>query len=108
MIGESFSEIFFGNSLTLGLPCLTATTADVEALTRAVEADPAATIAVSVADGAVAAGPLRIAADIPAAARTAFLEGLWDATGLLLERFEDVEAVARRLPYVGGFEKSVP
>jgi hypothetical protein len=39
---------------------------------------------------------------LPAAAREAFLDGSWDATGLLLERFEDVEAVAAKLPYVTG------
>jgi hypothetical protein len=39
---------------------------------------------------------------MPAAAREAFLDGSWDATGLLLERFDEVEAVAARLPYVSG------
>ena len=40
---------------------------------------------------------------IPAAARESFLAGTWDATALLLDRFEDVERTARRLPYVAGF-----
>jgi hypothetical protein len=39
---------------------------------------------------------------LPPAAREAFLDGSWDATGLLLERFDEVEAVAGRLPYVTG------
>ena len=38
----------------------------------------------------------------PPAARESFLDGSWDATGLLLDRFEEVEAVAKRLPYVSG------
>jgi hypothetical protein len=38
---------------------------------------------------------------MPAAARDGFLDGSWDATGLLLDRYEEVEAVAARLPYVG-------
>jgi hypothetical protein len=37
---------------------------------------------------------------LPAAAREAFLEGSWDATGLLLDRYDEVRAVAARLPYV--------
>src|SRR5436190_21053732 len=41
VVGESFSEIFFGNSVALGLPCLTARTSDVEQLMAAVETDPA-------------------------------------------------------------------
>ena len=39
---------------------------------------------------------------LPPAARESFLDGTWDATGLLLDRFEEVEAVAKRLPYVVG------
>ena len=43
------------------------------------------------------------AVSLPAAARESFLEGTWDATGMLLDRYEDVEAVANRLPYVTGW-----
>jgi 3-isopropylmalate/(R)-2-methylmalate dehydratase small subunit len=38
---------------------------------------------------------------MPASARDAFLNGTWDATGMLLDNFAEVEAVAARLPYVG-------
>ena len=44
---------------------------------------------------------IRSRSRMPAAARDGFLDGSWDATGLLLERYEEVEAVAARLPYVG-------
>jgi hypothetical protein len=40
---------------------------------------------------------------LPPGARESFLDGTWDATGLLLDRFEEVEAVAKRLPYVVGW-----
>ena len=40
LIGESFAEIFFGNCLALGIPCLSATAEVVEAIQRAVAADP--------------------------------------------------------------------
>src|SRR5688572_16621846 len=32
LVGESFSEIFFGNSLIIGLPCVTAAPADLQSL----------------------------------------------------------------------------
>src|ERR687895_884514 len=32
MVGESFSEIFFGNSVALGMPCVTARPVDVDRL----------------------------------------------------------------------------
>jgi 3-isopropylmalate/(R)-2-methylmalate dehydratase small subunit len=103
VIGESFSEIFFGNSVALGLPCVTAAHADVEKLMQAVTGDPATEVAIDIAALAVTAGALRLAITLPAAARDAFLEGTWDATALLLDRFEEVETVALGLPYVSGF-----
>ena len=48
VVGESFSEIFFGNSVALGMPCLTVSAQDAEALLSAVEANPQAEITVSV------------------------------------------------------------
>jgi 3-isopropylmalate/(R)-2-methylmalate dehydratase small subunit len=37
---------------------------------------------------------------LPASAREAFLEGSWDATGLLVDDFDAVRRVAAALPYV--------
>jgi len=103
IIGESFSEIFFGNSVALGMPCLTVSPHDAEALLSAVEANPALEIAVSVAAQSIDANGQKIAASVPAGAREALTAGTWDATGLLLDDFEDVKRVARSLPYVSGF-----
>ena len=41
IIGESFAEIFFGNCTAIGVPCLTASVVDLQALTQAVDADAA-------------------------------------------------------------------
>ena len=99
VVGESFSEIFFGNSVALGLPCVTAPPDAVDALIRLVSDDPALQVAVDLVDLQVIAASHKFAISLPAAARDGFLDGSWDATGLLLERFEEVEAVAARLPY---------
>ncbi len=101
IVGESFSEIFFGNSVALGLPCVTAVPEAVDTLIQMVTRDPALEVTVNLADLQVTAGTYRFTIDMPAAARDGFLDGSWDATGLLLDRYEEVEAVAARLPYVG-------
>lgn len=103
IVGESFSEIFFGNSLALGLPCVTVSRADAQALMGEVERNPATEVDVDLVAGTVTAGSLRVSATQPASAREAFITGEWDATGLLRERPEEVRAVAERLPYLADF-----
>ncbi len=103
VVGESFSEIFFGNSVALGMPCLTVTAHDAEALLAAVEANPQTEITVSIGSQSVQVDGKTYQADIPAGAREAFTAGTWDATGLLLDDFDQVRNVAKNLPYVSGF-----
>ena len=103
VIGESFSEIFQGNAAVIGLPCFVAEHDAVARLQTLVERTPEANITADVATGAVAAGPLRFNASVPSALRDAFVSGQWNPTAMLLDRFEEVQAVASRLPYIRGF-----
>ena len=102
-VGESFSEIFRSNSLSIGLPCAMASAADVERLMQIVEAAPDTALVLSVSAQSLRAGDEHVAVEFASAARAALLGGHWDATGLLLDRFDEVHAVAERLPYVSGF-----
>lgn len=102
-IGQSFSEIFLGNATTIGLPCATAPTPDIEVLMTIAERDPGTPMAMSIGALSVTAAGRTIALEIPALLRDSLLTGQWDATGLLLGEFEDVRRVASRLPYVRGF-----
>jgi len=103
VIGESFSEIYFGNSVALGMPCLVVSAGDAEAFQDAVEADPKAAISLSVGAQTVELNGKTYQASVPAGAREAFTAGTWDATGLLLDDFDQVRTVANNLPYVSGF-----
>jgi 3-isopropylmalate/(R)-2-methylmalate dehydratase small subunit len=103
VVGQSFSEIFFGNSLALGMPCVTADAATISALMDRVERDPSTEVVVDLDRMRVAAGSSTYTIELPPGVRESFLEGTWDATALLLDKFEEVEAVAKRLPYVAGW-----
>ena len=103
IVGESFAEIFFGNSVMIGMPCVTASRADVTALMELVEKNPQTEIRLDLAAGTCEAGAFRCAVSLPSKVREAFTTGAWDTTGLLLDRYEQVDATANRLPYVGGF-----
>jgi 3-isopropylmalate/(R)-2-methylmalate dehydratase small subunit len=103
VVGESFSEIFFGNSVALGMPCVSGAVADVGHLQTMIEQAPDAEITIDIEAGQLQCGDWRMAISLPAAARESFVDGSWDATGLLLDRFEEVEATKQRLPYVNGW-----
>ena len=103
VIGESFSEIFFGNSVALGLPCVTAAAGTIDSLMETAEREPSTMVTIDLGPLTVLAGGRVFSVGLPAGARESFLAGTWDATALLLDRYEDVERVAARLPYVTGF-----
>ena len=103
IIGESFAEIFSGNSLMMGLPCATATRADLDTLMAAAEQNPHLEFELDLAKSQVTAGDLVVRVTMPETVRGALLSGNWDATGLLVDRYDEVEAVAAKLPYVSGW-----
>jgi 3-isopropylmalate/(R)-2-methylmalate dehydratase small subunit len=103
VVGESFSEIFFGNSVAIGLPCVTVPHETAARLQREVRRDPGIRFVLDLSHGRLHAGGEELAVGMPEGVRGAFVTGRWDATSLLLDRFEEVEAIARRLPYVNGF-----
>ena len=100
VLGQSFSEIFFGNSVALGMPCPTASREALDALMDAVEANPSTELTIDLRSMRVRAAGKEYEIALPSATRESFLDGSWDATGLLLENFDEVRAVAKRLPYV--------
>ena len=104
IVGESFSDIFAGNSGVIGLPLVTAAPEDIRRLTAHVEQHPTTQVRVDLSGLRCEwdAGSFPIA--MPAASRDAFLSGTWDTTGMLLDRFEEVRAVADRLPYIRAFQ----
>lgn len=99
IVGESFAEIFFSNALMLGLPCLTVSPGDAQAIMAAIDANAAAIVEVDIDRQAVMIGGVSWPATLPAHAREALTSGHWDGAGLLLKRYDEVEAVAARLGY---------
>jgi len=103
IVGESFAEIFFSNATALGVPCVSVRPEDAQALMGLVEREPAATVSVDLEGLIVRGGGIEAPCAMPAAARSAFLAGTWDATALLTADFAAVRAAAARLPYLVGF-----
>jgi 3-isopropylmalate/(R)-2-methylmalate dehydratase small subunit len=99
VVAQSFAEIFFGNSTAIGLPCVTASASDLAALMDRVEGEPAQSFVLDLRAGTLTGAGLTIAVGMPPSARDALLSGTWDATGMLLADYSQVEQTAGRLPY---------
>jgi len=103
VVGESFSEIFQGNAAMLGVPCFTASHDAIEKLQALVEWAPETVIHADVESGVVTAGTVRVVTSLPPALRDSFVSGQWNPTAMLLDRFDQVRAIAAGLPYLNGF-----
>ena len=101
VIAESFAEIFFGNSTTLGMPCVVATAANIAKLREAIEADPSVEITINVENRKVSASSgIEFEVEMPDSAREALVSGRWDPIQELLDNGEAIEATAEKLFYV--------
>jgi len=104
VVGESFAEIFYGNCLALGIPCLVADHDTMLAIQAAAEANPAASFQVDVAEVRLNSGDHRWQLDLAAGPRQMLATGQWDATGQLLAHDAELQATAGRLPYLRQFQ----
>ena len=103
IVGGSYGEIFFGNCLMLGIPCLVASQADLEWLQREISRGPQSPVTVDVEKQEVRFGDRVIKASVPDGPRNQLVNGTWDSTAVLLEAGDKIEATARKLPYVAGW-----
>ena len=103
VVGESFAEIFHGNCLALGIPCLVAGHDQMLAIQAAAAAAPAEPFQLDVSaarlDGAAQSWELELAAGL----RQTLTSGQWDATGQLVANAAALQATVQRLPYLQNF-----
>jgi 3-isopropylmalate/(R)-2-methylmalate dehydratase small subunit len=100
VLAESFAEIFFGNSITLGMPCLTLSRDDLAKLAAMIEKNPQAEIFIDVQNRKVTCADQTFAAGLPHSAHEALVTGKWDAIADLLEGLPEVAKTAKSLAYV--------
>jgi 3-isopropylmalate/(R)-2-methylmalate dehydratase small subunit len=100
IIAENFAEIFFGNCTTLGIPCATASRADIAKIAAAIEANPQTEVVVDVAKQEIRFGGQAVKCQVRDSARDALVNGRWDAIGELLDGKDAVLQTAAKLPYL--------
>jgi len=102
-IGESFAEIFAGNCTALGLPYAMLDADDLAALMDAVVLDPEQQVLLDLEARTVTSRAGTVAAKIPDGVRRQLLEGSWNATRVLLDAGDAIEAASARIPYLSDF-----
>ncbi|HTL68386.1 MAG TPA: 3-isopropylmalate dehydratase small subunit [Lacunisphaera sp.] len=100
VIAEGFAEIFFGNSTTLGMPCVTAARDDIAKIAAAVEKNPQTEVTIDLVKLEVRFAGQSVKITQRESARDALVNGRWDAIGELLDGREAVKATAAKLPYM--------
>ena len=100
VLAESFAEIFFGNSITLGMPCLVMDGRDIRALAALIDEAPQTEINIDIPAGEVSMADISFPAKLPDHAKEALVDGKWDAIADLLEGLEAVKTTATKLPYM--------
>ena len=103
VVGESFAEIFYGNCLALGIPCLVADHATMLAIQAAAEAHPSESFRLDVAAASLEGAGERWALQMAAGPQQMLGSGQWDATAQLLANSEALAATVAGLPYLRGF-----
>lgn len=100
IVGESFAEIFFGNCVAIGIPCVTADPSVTKQLQTLISNNPQLDVTVDLEALQVRCGEFTASVAIGSGVRQMFVSGTWDACGQLVAQAEKIQAIAAKLPYV--------
>ncbi|HEY8289233.1 MAG TPA: 3-isopropylmalate dehydratase small subunit [Acetobacteraceae bacterium] len=100
VIGESFGEIFAGNCVSVGMPCVVASAEAMAALQQINETSPQTAFTLDLAAMTIAAGDQVFPVTLAEGRRRQFVEGSWDPTAVLLAAGPAIEEKLAELPYM--------
>ncbi len=103
LIAVSYSEIFHGNCVAMGLPAVRVSHSDSEAMQALIDGDPQVAITVDLEAMQVTVGAKSFPCQLGDGPRKQFLTGQWDALGQLVEGLPQVRQTAQKLPYLTAF-----
>lgn len=100
IVGESFAEIFFGNCLAIGIPCVSADPSVTKQLQDLLTQNPQLKMSVDLDAMQVRCGEFTAPIFTNDGARQMLVSGTWDACGQLVAQGESIRLTAANLPYV--------
>jgi 3-isopropylmalate/(R)-2-methylmalate dehydratase small subunit len=99
IIAGNFAEIFFGNSINLGIPCVSLDEEGRSKLATMIESHPELKLKINLATKEILAGDINFTFDIREGARESLMNGKWDPIDELLSNGSSIEKVADSLSY---------
>jgi 3-isopropylmalate/(R)-2-methylmalate dehydratase small subunit len=100
IVGESFAEIFFGNCVAIGIPCVTAEPETIQQLQTILKDNPQAPTTVDLEAMQVHCGDFHASVSMGDGPRQMLTTGTWDTCGQLTAQVDEIQATAGKLPYV--------
>jgi 3-isopropylmalate/(R)-2-methylmalate dehydratase small subunit len=100
IVGESYAEIFFGNCVAIGIPCLTASAETVQQLQTILKENPQAPITVDLEAMQVRCGDFQASVSMGEGPRQMLTTGSWDSCGQLVAQVDQIRNTAAKLPYI--------
>ena len=107
IIGESFAEIFFGNCLALGIPCLTASKEKIVKLQNLVEKTNHQIWNFNLKNLTISNQKETFKLNLDEGPYNMLYSGKWDATSQLLDEEEKINKTFNNLPYLNNFKLDV-
>jgi len=104
IIGESFAEIFFGNCLALGIPCMTASKQEITKLQNLANENPNQIWDFNLKELSIFNQKESFRLDLEEGAYKMLHSGKWDATSQLLDAEERIKKTVKNLPYLNNFK----
>ncbi len=99
VIAGNFAEIFFGNSINLGMPCVSVSNDARNSIAEWINQNPSGQVLVDIKDLKVRAGDHSFTCDLRSGARDSLLNGAWDPLDELLEANHAIETIHGNLAY---------
>jgi 3-isopropylmalate/(R)-2-methylmalate dehydratase small subunit len=107
IIGESFAEIFFGNCLALGIPCLTASKEEIVKLQNLVEKNDKQIWDFNLKNLSISNQKETVKLILDEGPYDMLYSGKWDATYQLLNAEEKINKTFNNLPYLNNFKQEI-
>ena len=100
IVGESFAEIFSGNCIANGVPCVTAKSEDIKRLQTLVKTYPQQEITLNLSEMKLHTEAWLTPVEMRESSRQMLLGGTWDTCGQLVRNIDEIHKIASQLPYL--------